>query len=93
MEMSKKYIIYTEMGYYAGANHKYADMVNTTAAKRYAYTFDGKETAYKKAEYLQRVYFAAVEVQEVLANYTGEWKGGSFIVGEHYSEYELGIKN
>lgn len=92
MEISKKYIIYSEKGYYSGINHKYPDMVNINA-KKYAYTFDDKESAYAKAEYLQRMYFDKVEVQEVLANYTGEWKGKCFIVGEHYSDCELGIKN
>ena len=92
MEVSKKYIIYAKMGYYAGRNHKYDDMINISA-KRYAYTFDDKESAYAKAEYLQRVYFDKVEVQEVLANYTGEWKGKCFIVGEHYTDCDLGTMN
>ena len=92
MEVSKKYIIYTESGYYAGRNHKYCDMININA-KRYAYTFDNKESANAKAEYLQRVYFDVIKVEEVLANYTGEWKGKCFIVGEHYSDCELGTKN
>lgn len=47
MEVSKKYIIYTEMGYYAGRNNQYYDRININA-KRYAYTFDDKESAYAK---------------------------------------------
>lgn len=90
MEVSKKYIICTEMGYYAGRNHKYPDMVNINA-KKYAYTFDDRETAYDKAEYLRRIHFNVLKVQEVLANYIGEWKGKCFITGEHYSDCELGI--
>ena len=90
MEVSKKYIIYTEMGYYAGRNHKYSDMININT-KKYAYTFGDKKTAYDKAEYLRCMHFNVAKVQEVLANYIGEWKGKCFIVGEHYSDCELGI--
>ena len=78
------------MGYCAGRNHKYYNMINTNA-KRYAYTFDNKESANAKAEYLRRMYFNVAKVQEVLANYIGEWKGKCFIAGEHYSDCELGI--
>lgn len=92
MNVSEKYIILTEKGYYAGRNHKYHDMVNINA-KRYAFTFDDEETANDKAKYLQHWYYDTVEVQKVLANYTGEWKGKCFIVGEHYSDCELGIQN
>lgn len=32
------------------------------------------KSANAKAEYLQRVYFDKVKIQEVLTNYTGEWE-------------------
>ena len=92
MKTSKKYIILTKMGYYSGINHKYSELINISD-KKYAYTFDSKETAYDKAEYLQRMYFDVVKIQEVLANYAGEWEEKYFIVGEHYSDCELEIKN
>lgn len=83
-EISTKYIISTEMGYYAGRNPKYPDMVNVNA-KKYAFTFAKKETANKKAEYLKHIYFDKIEIQEVSANYTGKWDSNCFIVGENYN--------
>lgn len=89
-EISKKYIIHTEMGYYTGINKKYSDIINFSL-KKYAYVYETKEEAEVKAKALIKACYDIVEIKEVISNYIGEWRGGCFIIGEQYSDCELMI--
>lgn len=89
-EISKKFIIHTEIGYYAGINKKYSDIINFSL-KKYAYVYETKEEAEVEAKALIKARYDIVEIKEVISNYIGEWRGGCFIVGEQYSDCELMI--
>ena len=89
MEVRRRYIVKLNNKYYGGVGLG----GNKVVDRKYSYVFTNEERAKEQLTEAINNGFSDAVIEIVLASYTGWWKSkrGAFIVGEAYTDKEIGI--